>query len=785
MSTETTPKDLEAELLDGISDLGADAENPSQSADGGTHNTQVLRAERAAANRSKLSELLSEAEKLNLDGGGEDTNDLLAGIDALGEPEPDTATVATESGESFNEDDLLAGIDSLGELDAGTASIETGESFSEDDLLAGIDLLGEPDGGTVAIESGESFNEDDLLAGIDALGRGDTETVESALATTTPEEVAEEVNRLNASLSVVPKQTMVLTTAHAVARVAVIMVVRRKAKELTAEAIATALGTSTIASPAAAALISAGMDAYRIKTGGMAKMYESAAQHTKSAVFSWKNETITGSESQRENEKNRSEGKWSFPRKLLRKVGSAMNAFRSATTQVAMGITVARSKVSEELSNFNVDAQLTDEQLKEKVLAAFTNKKIDANDVLNLGKTLARLRVMGNYGDIDVYGAEGSGWNKVNKAHTPEMMAQLHRVLNELVQSGQIKPSISWNQEGFKKDWDEEYNDVDRKGKDKLRKTFAVTGSAVATFVTAGLVTKLVDKIAHFDAEKFKAEHTQEVDQQVQNEDLDNVASSDAEHSGIHHSVETDKFPKVPDDHDSTDVMAPVTGAESVDTSTTETDTEVPHVDTDVPSSTEVPHVETPHTNVPSTTEVTPTEVPPVEHSPETVTHVGVPSSTTTAETPTVLSESAAELRDLGNDKLPWDAIMSSIRHNNALEVTNINGTTNVIKNLYRALNANVDMGTIRADSSFAIPHELGGTLPDGAVGWFFSEDQIENLAPQIDEAINAFNAGKELTDIQEVLIHLNSTEGVVSSTIDELNRNPQLFQEIMDIANG
>ncbi len=736
MSTETTPKDLEAELLAGISGLGADAEDPSQSADGGTHNTQVLRAERDAANRGKLSALLSEAEKLNLDGGGEDTGDLLAGIDALGESEPDAATVAIESGENFNENDLLAGINLLGEPDAGTASIETEESFSEDDLLAGIDLLGESDGGTVAIESGESFNEDDLLAGIDALGEGDTETVESTLAGITPEEVAAEVDRLNASLSVVPKQTMVLTTAHAIARVAVIMVVRGKAKELTAEAIATALDSSAIASPAAAALIAAGMDAYRIKTGGMAKMYESAAQHTKSAVFSWKNETITGSESQRENEKNRSEGKWSLPRKLLRKVGSAMNAFRSATTQVAMGVTVARSKVSEELSNFNVDAQLTDEQLKEKILAAFTNRKIDTNDVLNLGKTLARLRVMGNYGDIDVYGQEGSGWNKVNKAHTPEMMAQLHRVLNELVQSGQIKSSISWNQEGFKKDWDEEYNDVDRKGKDKLRKTFAVSGSAVATFVTAGFITKLVDKIAHFDAEKFKAEHTQEVDQQVQSEDLDSVASSDVEDSEMHHSVETDKFPKVPDDQDATDV----------------------------PSS---------------------TEVPPVEHTPETVTHVGVPSSTTTAETPTVLSESAAELRDLGNDKLPWDAIMSSIRHNNALEVTNINGTTNVIKNLYRALNANVDVGTIRADSSFAIPHELGGTLPDGAVGWFFSEDQIENLAPQIDEAINAFNAGKELTDIQEVLIHLNSTEGVVSSTIDELNRNPQLFQEIMDIANG
>nr|MBP7843144.1 hypothetical protein [Candidatus Woesebacteria bacterium] len=146
--------------------------------------------------------------------------------------------------------------------------------------------------------------------------------------------------------------------------------------------------------------------------------------------------------------------------------------------------------------------------------------------------------------------------------------------------------------------------------------------------------------------------------------------------------------------------------------------------------------------------------------------------------------EQVGQIRDLGNDRVPWDAIMHSIQNNSRIEVNNINGTTNVIKNLYRALNSNTEMGVIKMDSTFAIPYKLGGTLPEGTVGWFFSKDQIENLAPQINEAINASNRGEELSKIQEVMINLNSTDNVVAKTIEELNENPELFQQFMDIAN-
>ncbi|GIK84350.1 MAG: hypothetical protein BroJett025_09720 [Patescibacteria group bacterium] len=599
-----------------------------------------------------------------------------------------------------------------------------------------------------------------------------TETAESILNRITTEQVKEQTKKLLDSMKNVPWQTMALTMAKPLAKVALGMIIKQEAKGAAAVALSKVLGAGVMVTPGAAALVAAGADTVRLIKGGSEAMYKSAAQHTAAALTTGIGREHTGSESQREFEKNRIEKKRSIPLKLLRKVGAAMNAFRSASTQVAMGVTRDRATISDLLGTIKIDSA---DQLRTKVLEAYTQKKVSKYDIFDLGSRLARLRAMGSYGDIDVYGAEGSSAHKVDKKYTPELMKQFHEVLNDLIQKGELSGITQEDKDR----WEKEYRDISRKTKDKTRKLFAIAGSAAATFVTVGAVHAipwLVQKIEDFDFDKWKAEHfapiKQELDELFGAQDSVETQIPEVSTEGELHGIERGVIDR-PEPEDTTEPELPELDDDSVEI--------IEEPVEEAPEEVEIAPEETPETVEPETdADNVETEAPavpeetPVPEEPE----IASPDETT----PGV--EDAVELRDLGDDQVPWDAIMNSILRNPRVEVENLNGTTNIIKNLYRALNANNEMGVIGLDSSFAVPHTLGGDLPEGAVGWFFSEDQIENLAPQVDEAIQAFNKGEELTEIQQVLVNLNSSGTVVARTIQELNDDPELFQQILDIAN-
>jgi len=908
-----------------------------------------------------------------------------------------------------------------------------------------------------------SSSENEIISEEDVVTTEKRNKINEVLSKITIDQIKEQINKLN--FSDIPWQTQVLTAGTTITKVALKMLVKKQVKSMSISVITEVLNTGAETAPGIAAAFAVGKDIELIRKGGMAKLYESSAQHTASALTTIKGREHKGSESKKEFDKNTPDGKLSIPKKTFRIIGSLLNAFRSASSQVAMGVTKARSDVSEYLSDFeDLDTSLTGDDLKdaikEKVKEEFGARVIDSEYILELGRILARLRSMGNYGDIDVYGEEGStakifgkkiGFlsNTVDKRHTPEVMKQLHLAINELVMAQEISPDV-FDKVDLMTDWQNEYNDVSRTRKDKLRKFWAISGTAVSTFTTASWVSSLVSKAMNLESD-WKHEHQAEIQEDIEAElnlietdltpiDLnDPVFLSNLKQGILPFEDDLDKYELFRDGNNiaydtdldgSYDLVVYGNGTigmfnpdlESVDilhipgevdiepTETpleptaeptleptpepTETPVEVvPEIDIEpidisdetflsnlragiLPEQDELePYILQEATNgtsydldldgapdlfvmtdgnihlssngvfenmynpsvseaVESTPEPEPTEAPaeptpsptevPVElteadiFTPEYLANLragtlptqevldtynivysndgiigydvdldGTPDlivygngqigifdsdtgnvdlmynppveelvdetvepdqevendssqsevdSTDTeasqaegsadntdsapteepaqvtepevAETVSADVDSEVDLTNLGNDRLPWDAIMNSINNNPRIDVQNINGTTNVLKNLYKALNLNVDMGVIQPDSSFAVANALGGELPEGAVGWFFSEDQIENLAPEIDRVIQLNNAitaldrgevlselqrslidanptGSNLSELQQTLINLNSTESVVASTIDELNRDPDLFKEIMDVANG
>lgn len=142
-------------------------------------------------------------------------------------------------------------------------------------------------------------------------------------------------------------------------------------------------------------------------------------------------------------------------------------------------------------------------------------------------------------------------------------------------------------------------------------------------------------------------------------------------------------------------------------------------------------------------------------------------------------------LDDSSLDELTWKAIENSIKNHPELKVKNVNVVTTIINNIYKSINSENDISTIKPDSAFAILHEQGSVLPEGAIGWFLSEEQIENLSLQISLAVDANNSGLELLGLQKTFVNLGANSELVEKTIQDVSSNYSLLAEILDLANS
>jgi hypothetical protein len=137
------------------------------------------------------------------------------------------------------------------------------------------------------------------------------------------------------------------------------------------------------------------------------------------------------------------------------------------------------------------------------------------------------------------------------------------------------------------------------------------------------------------------------------------------------------------------------------------------------------------------------------------------------------------------SDELSWKAISNSIKNHPELKFENSNVISTIINNLYKAINIDNDINNIKTDSAFAILNEASSSLPEDVIGWFFSEDQIENLASQVESAIISEKNGEELSDLQKTFVTLGSISDSVKIIIQELTSDSSLIEELIDVANN
>ncbi len=609
-----------------------------------------------------------------------------------------------------------------------------------------------------------------------------------AIAKLTPEEIQEAVAEQVKLAKDVPWQTALLTGSKPLAKAAVGMLLRKKAKGAITLGLAQIMG-SGLAVSGGAAVVAVARDAITLRKGSGA-LYERSVQHTWAALTTLTGEERTGSESAREHEKNKIdlERKRSIPLKLLRKVGAVFNAPRSYIIKKSFGITRDRSKISQEISNIAYDLTATDEQIEAAIIAAYKSKKLSKRTLLSLGNRLARLRSMGNYGDIDVHGETGDRRNKVDAAHNPEVMARFHAILNKLVQEGKIAVDGEPNHpdtlsEKAIKKWKDEFEDEQRLFKDKKRKLAAILGTGATTFATVGMtyaIPWLAEKADQLDIEEIKKNYLTPLYEGFKETIEGTKFDIDIDFSGYFDGVREDwneGVDKVKDffgvDQTQASEGGETSGEYSEANSHGSIDTQ-PEENLPITSNNDTP-IE--NESVGYDPSKNPDLQPNTASTPELNSTGGVLPQSETLNVP--LAEDQIDILNLGQDEVPWNAILHTVQDSH---VQNPMGTTNVIKNLYKALNHNLPTGVIGPDSGFAIlpDSDIPTDLPEGAVAYFFDDDQIENLSGHIDEAISTWKAGGELTSMQENLVQLNGG----NLTFEELASDKELLQQMLKLAN-
>ena len=594
-------------------------------------------------------------------------------------------------------------------------------------------------GGRAIVDAiGNRFNrapvepEDDNLGPDDEDRDGDDNTEDL-----TPEEQEKKRNSLND----VPAQVWILNGLKPVLQAGINFFARSKARGI-GTAAASLAGLGEFASPVAGAAVGLAADTILVALGGGAALYDSAAQQTAAGLTTgWAGDRgRTGSESEAEYQKNINKGKYlrglsGLPLFLLRKVGMGFNALRSAAVQVALRVTQDRSIVSQNMDKISSDLEKKDVEntvVEQKLTDWVNGENVAWKDVRKLGLALSRLRAFGGdtYGDKDVYGEEGSGMHPVNKNHDSEQFKVLHEALNRVVMASEKFD------EKQKQEWAAWYDDDSRKGKGHERVALALAGSAAGTFATLGFVTAFRELFG------------------------DKISASEAaaQKEGIKNQIKQQ-------------------GEQSAGTSTDQT-TETPIIveQTTIQGGEQIPEVLNPD-GVPIPEDLIPDGTVPEGDGGFNL----IDAIKGFIERGEITQE---EIVGLGNDQVPWNAILSKVLENPEINSDSPLGITDVIKDIWKAAHVGLDVGTIGPNSNFAlfIGNEIPTSLHEGTVAWFFSEDAINNLGLAAEQAFQAQASGEELTTIQQIMVDLRDNRMNYQDLATPENR--QYLQQLFNISS-
>lgn len=572
--------------------------------------------------------------------------------------------------------------------------------------------------------------------------------ISKILESLTVENATAAVEKAVKDSSTVPWQTTLLTGAGFLTKLAFTQFVKSNARSVLAQTLVSA-GAVGVAAPAAGAVLSFAFDSGRLLSGGTKALYESAAQHTQSALTTgWFGaHGIKGRESEAEYKKNINNGRYLGGASGillfgLRKLGAGLNMFRSAGVQTALGVTRDRHYISKEMERLK---DISDQaQYEEKLRNAVEVYQVDDgmywSDVMKIGRRLARLRAMGgdNYGDGDVYGPEGSRLFKVDKRHDAAAMKRYHLAMDKVIRDSHV---LTHDQQA---EWIREFDDVERKTKDKLKKIAALTLGSLGTFATASCfeLLKVFGEKLEENANIFKDWFTK-------------AADSEIDSDGGLDSLDSDNLFDKPDESIETPEPAPT------------------------PESTPEPVVPEPTPEPAPAPEPTPEPAPASEPTPEPV-----PTPEPLPDQDAGLVRLADYMKDDAQPHYVENAIRSAVVEQNILDTDLVrpNGIVNFIKNMSNIMNDGLAQPA-QPDSFYAIieGNTMPTSLPTDAVGYFFSQDQLENLAQAANDAYKLQEAGSELSDLQELIVGLGDGN---LETIEEVRNNAQLFEQVLAVAN-